>query len=176
VRELTLTSADLHFRGFSQAVQQPGYGPETYDYECFSRELRWPPMTGACTRYGDVSALLTTRDDQLAVFTAGDEMTVTFAVPAEPLPDGWVRDFILYNVGWDKDANLNTVYGQMIEPLPFEAMSAYSASDVREPDAAYEHYLRTYQTRRQDPAKFWHFVRQTPQPASVLPRARFEAP
>lgn len=170
--ELSLTSADLHYRGFSQAVHRSGYGPEWYDYERVSREPRWPPLRGNFTRYGDVRPLLHKRDDQLAVFGAGDEMTLTFAVPSESLPAGWVRDFVLYNVGWDKDAALNTVFGDAVEPLPFETMTTYSLP--RTPDAEYNRYLRTYQTRRQSASPFWSFVRQTSQPSRVLPRSRFE--
>lgn len=174
VHELVARSAELHHRGFSQAVYRPGYGPEWYDYERVNREPRWPPMFGTFTRYGDVLPLLTERDDRLAVFGAGDEMTVTFAVPPESLPAGWVRDFVLFNVGWDKDANLNTVYGDAVEPLPFQAMTVYSGLERRLRDDAYDLYLQHYQTRRQEPARFWSFVRTTPNAGGVKLRSRFE--
>ena len=174
ITELTLDSADLHFRGYSQAVHRPGYGPENYDYDRVSREPRWPPLTGGYTRYGDVRPLLLARDDELAVFGAGDEMTLKFAEPPEPLPTGWVRDFVLYNVGWDKDAAMHTVYGQSVEPLPFEAMAAYGNGEERPSNDAYDRYLRTYQSRQQNPASFWNFVRQTTTPEAAVPRSRFE--
>ncbi|HVW36632.1 MAG TPA: hypothetical protein VHB99_04985, partial [Pirellulales bacterium] len=63
----------------------------------------------------------------------------------------------LYNVGWDKDADLNTVYGQTVEPLPFGAMSGYpyGAGEEYPADELRRRYLRDYQTRTQEPAEFW---------------------
>jgi hypothetical protein len=173
-QNLPLLSGDLHFRGCSQAVHRPGFGPEQYDYDAVSREPRWPPLHGALTRYGDVLPLLRARDDRLAVFGAGDELTVTFAAPDEPLPSGWVRDFVLYSVGWDKDANLNTVHGHTVEPLPFEAMTVYGEERPVDPD--YLRYLREYQIRRQSPHRFWNLLRQPAPSEGMLPRSRYEAP
>jgi hypothetical protein len=114
-------------------------------------------MRGNFTRYGDVKELLTSKDDLLAVLGAGDELTLRFAVPDSPPPRGWKRDFLLYNVGWDKDCDLNTIYGETVEPLPYGTLNGYPYSaDEQIRDAAnYQHYLRTYQTRKQDPFDFW---------------------
>ena len=49
------------------------------------------------------------------------------------LKPGWVRDFILYSDGWDKDGDINTLTSQTVEPLPFHGMSAYPYPDT-------EHY------------------------------------
>lgn len=176
VHELELLRADLHDRGFSQAVHHPGDGPETYDYHRVSTEPRWPPLSGAFTRYGDVRPLVEQRDDRLAVFGAGDELELSFRVPDQPLPAGWVRDFVLYNVGWDKDAVLNTLYGQTVEPLPFAGMSTYSYAEhalrpLRDID---REDLRTYQTRRQLPSGFWNLVRRPLPPGNFWPRSRWE--
>jgi tetratricopeptide (TPR) repeat protein len=176
VRELPLRRADLHYRGFSQAVHRPGAGPEDYDYQRVSRESRWPPLNGHFTRYGDVRPLLLKRDDHLAVFGAGDELELSFDAADDRLPAGWVRDFVLYNVGWDKDSVLNTVYGQSVEPLPFAAMTAYGHREghTRPFDAGYQRYLETYQTRRQHPAEFWNLVRNLDASTTVWPRSRFD--
>ncbi len=119
-------------------------------------------MRGHFTRYGDVLPLLETADDQMAVLGAGDAMTVRFAVPDEDPPEGWKRDFILHCVGYDKDADLNTIYGQTVEPLPFRGMSQYPyGPDEPYPDSdAYRDYLRRYQTREQNPAEFWRWTLQ----------------
>jgi hypothetical protein len=170
VHPLELTSADLHSRGFSQAVHRSAFAPEDYDYERVRRTPQWPPLCGFWTRFGDVKPLLAVRDDQLVVFGAGDEMTLSFSVPADPLPDGWVRDFVLYNVGWDKDANLNTLYGDSVEPLPFRAMQFYGDERPRDPE--YDRYVREYQTRQQSRAEFWHYAERNPQ--DVMPRSRHE--
>ncbi len=167
---LPLKHADLHFRGCSQAVYRPYNAPEFYDYDEVNRSPTWPPLSGKYTRYGDVTPLLRERDDRLAVFGAGDEMTVTFGLPPEPLPAGWVRDFVIYNVGWDKDAILNTVNGSTVEPLPFRAMKTYGDGIERPVDAPYAEYLRTYQTREQSAAAFWDQLRNGRKPMSPASR------
>ncbi|MEX2026111.1 MAG: hypothetical protein WEH44_02405, partial [Pirellulaceae bacterium] len=111
-RSLPLVSADLHYRGFSSELPRHPNAPLRFDYQTVTSEPKWPPMGGYFTRYGDVMPLLTSADDQMVVMGSGDEMTVRFRVPADKPPPGWERDFILYSVGWDKDADLNTVYGQ----------------------------------------------------------------
>ena len=159
--ELPLVSADLHVRGFSRVVRDEGNGPERFLYEDVSLQAKWPPMLGRFTRYGEVRELLTQRDDRLLVMGAGDEVTLRFAAGDMPLPEGWTRDFLLYSVGWDKDANLETVLGQSSEPLPFAAMSGYPwPPDQQPPDSPeYREYLRKYQTRRQ-PAAYWNAIRR----------------
>jgi len=155
--ELSLLSADLHYRGFSEVVPQLGHGPDRYDYARVSRTMAWPPMNGRFSRYGDVAELIADADDRLAILGAGDEMTLTFQAPRAATRPGWKRDFILHNVGWDKDADLNTVYGETVEPLPFRAMSGYPYPAVEGiPESEpYREYLRTYQTRSQRGGPFW---------------------
>lgn len=155
--DLELLAADLHFRGVSRHRWGDHSGPETYHYDEVEPYNPWPPMNGAFTRYGDVAPLLTDWDDRMVVMGAGDELSLEFAEPEDPPPDGWVRDLILYNVGWDKDADLNTVYGQSSEPLPFREMTVYPHRDgeARPVDPEYAEYLKAYQTRYQNRARFW---------------------
>jgi hypothetical protein len=164
VREtkLPLVAADLHYRGFSKRVKQPDFGPEWYDYEAVEPRPLWPPMLGRFTRYGDVTELLTETDDCLAIIGAGDEMTLRFKASLDAPRAGWKRDFLLYNVGWDKDADLNTVYGQVVEPLPFVGMTGYPHDPAKPyPDSPrYREYLEAYQTREQSRRDFWQQVRQ----------------
>ncbi|HEV3341941.1 MAG TPA: FG-GAP-like repeat-containing protein, partial [Pirellulales bacterium] len=154
---LALVDADLHYRGFSHRTPGSNHGPERYDYDRIEVEPKWPAMRGHFTRYGGVRELLTENDDRLVVMGAGDELTLRFAVPQAAPPPGWKRDFLLYNVGWDKDCDLNTVYGETVEPLPFGRMSGYPyVEDEGVQDAAtYRTYLRTFQTRTQDPGGLW---------------------
>ncbi len=158
---LALRSADLHYRGFSQPLPPKENSPEIYDYQKVSSARKWPPMDGRFTKFGDVRELLIENDDRLVVIGAGDEMTLTFAEPAMPLPEGWVRDFVIHNVGWDKDADLNTVYGQSVEPLPFVGMQRYPFPvEQTVPDSpSYREYLRKYQTRTQKRSEFWNTIR-----------------
>lgn len=151
-----LVAADLHDRGFSARTIGLHNGPDSYDYLDVTTDPAWPPMAGNFTRFGDVTELLTSSDDRLVVLGAGDEMTLRFR-ELPPPPAGWKRDFLLYNVGWDKDANLNTVLGHHVDPLPYRGMSSYPPGlNDRPPDSAgFRDYLRRYQTRRYDQRRFW---------------------
>jgi hypothetical protein len=159
--ELELLRADLHYRGFSRIVHDPGYGPERFVYDQVTQAPKWPPMEGHFTRFGDVTELLREPDDRLAVIGAGDEITLRFRIPADEPQPGFARDFLLYNVGWDKDANLCTVCGESVEPLPFGSMRNYppSTADLPPRSVEYRKYLREYHTRVQGSA-FWREFRQ----------------
>jgi hypothetical protein len=164
--ELQLIGANLHYRGFSKIVHDTANGPERFVYDQFTTAPKWPPMQGRFTRYGDVTELAANRDDRMVVFGAGDELTLRFRAPRADLPPGWKRDFLLYNVGWDKDANLCTVAGQTVEPLPFAKMRNYPPSkDDRPPNSTeYRQYLRDYQTREQA-AAFWRAIQRYSTPS-----------
>lgn len=156
-----LAAADLHYRGFSRrryadhSLFRNGHSPEDYDYQSVSSESRWPTIHGRFTRFGDVTPLLEAHDDQMIVMGPGEEVTVKFTVPDKPTPEGWKRDFVLRNVGFDKDADLNTLYGQTSEPLPFRGMSRYPYDFDQAPNSEqYQNYLRTWQTRFQNEFRF----------------------
>lgn len=150
---LEMTAADLHYRGVSTKSPDPNNGPERYDYDQVDPTPAWNEMAGQFTRFGDVLPLLTETDHQLAVIGTGDEITLQFQVPDTPIPDGWTRDFVLHCVGWDKDANLHTVYGQTVEPLPYVGMPSYPPPPEVTPPHA-ERYFEEYQNRRFDPNGF----------------------
>ena len=153
--DCSLAAADLHYRGFSRrtyadnSLFRNGRAPEGYDYDSITTEPRWNEMLGRFTRYGDTSKLLLSQDDHMVVMGPGDELTVEFTAPTDEPPAGWKRDFVLYNVGWDKDADLSTVYGQSSEPYPFKAMTQYPlAPDESQPSSPeYQQYLDEFQTR-----------------------------
>lgn len=155
---LPMLSADLQFRGFSARLPHPEFGPERYDASQITQEIQWPPMGGKFTRFGDVTELLKDSDDRLAILGAGDAVTIRFRADQAPkLPPGWKRDFIIHNVGYDKDADLNTVYGQYVEPLPFRAMRGYPDPTGAEfPDLPiHREDQRRFQTREQSRREFW---------------------
>ncbi len=160
--KLELVKADLHHRGFSALIPQTGNAPKRFDYEKVTTESVWPPMSGNFTRFGDVKELIADADDLQVVLGAGDEMTVEFSSLAQAPPIGWKRDFIIYNVGWDKDADLNTIHGQSVEPLPFRAMTKYPYEPGESFPAERKHleYLQRFQTRLQSPGLFWNQVRE----------------
>ncbi len=155
-RVCPLETADLQHRGFSTPIIHPGNGPERYDYQKLTQQIQWPPMQGGFTRYGDVKPLVEKADNRLVILGAGDEMRLRFRVPAGPTRPGWKRDFILHNVGWDKDANLHTILGQAVEPLPFREMRSYPYPTEEYPEGSeLQSDREQYHTRRQDSAAFW---------------------
>jgi len=153
VTRLAPVAADLHARGWSRVFRKGGrYGPQWFDYAQVSREAPWLTVSGRFTRYGDVLPLLRDADDQTVIIASGDEMTLEFPESAAPpLPAGWKRDFLFFNVAWMKDADLHTAAGQTVEPLPFHAMTRYPygpSGDERYPDdAAHRRYVKEYNTR-----------------------------
>jgi len=150
VTRLAPVAADLHARGWSRVFRKGGrYGPQWFDYSQVSRQTPWRAVGGHFTRYGDVLPLLREADDQSVIIASGDEMSLEFPEAAPPLPNGWKRDFLLFNVAWMKDADLHTASGQTVEPLPFHAMTHYPyGAELRYPDdAAHRRYVAEYDTR-----------------------------
>lgn len=151
ITALTPDSADLHYRGFSEMYRPTPHAPHLFDYEKVTTAAQWRDLAGHYTRYGDVNPLLQAVDDMYVILNAGDEITVEFDAARLPkLKPGWVRDFILYSDGWDKDGDINTLTSQTVEPLPFHGMSAYPYPDTEHypDDAAHRRYRLQYNTRR----------------------------
>jgi len=152
VTTLRPVAADLHYRGFSRMYRKGGrYGPQWYDYGDVSRERAWAPIVGSFTRYGDVLPLVDSVDDRYVIFGPGDEVALEFDSAAAPLlPPGWTRDFLIYTDAWLKDADLNTLAGGTVEPLPFHRMSRYpyGADEAFPTDAEHRRFVETYNTRR----------------------------
>jgi tetratricopeptide (TPR) repeat protein len=145
-----LLSADLHFRGFSEARIHPERKqPDTFIYDNVSPTSFWNPTAGLYTRYGDVRELVTDVDDRLAILGSGDEIFLQFSNAMAPLPAGWSRDFLLKVDGWAKDRDPNTAFSTSVEPLPFHAMSRYPypASERFPDDAEHRRYRKEYNTR-----------------------------
>lgn len=124
--------ASLAFRGFSPSIIHPERKqPEHFLYPNPSPTSLWNPTPGNYTRYGDVRALVSQKDDQLSVMGSGDELRLEFdwrALP--PLRPGWRRDYLLQVDGWAKDRDANTAHGQSVEPLPFQTMGTYPSTGV----------------------------------------------
>ena len=144
-------SADLHYRGFSEMYRPNPHAPHLFDYQKVTTEAQWRDLAGYYTRFGDVNGLLQEVDDMYVILNAGDEITVEFDAARLPaLKPGWVRDFILYSDGWDKDGDINTLTSQTVEPLPFHGMSAYPYPETEHypDDDVHRQYQREYNTRR----------------------------
>jgi hypothetical protein len=155
--------ADLHYRGFSRSFRKGGrYGPHWFDYSVVEKDPKWRDMTGNYTRYGNVLPLLTQSDNKYIISNAGDETSVRFdAQKLPPLKDGWSRDFLIHSVGWVKDADLNTAFGNTVAPLPFHGMKSYppGPGDAYPESAELKKYNQEYNTRAVTPEKFLNALR-----------------
>jgi hypothetical protein len=144
-----MRQADLNYRGFSKEFSKGENGPHWFDYHQATSEAKWMDLEGNYTRYGDVSSLLSSADDQYVIYNAGDEISISFTDQGLPeLPENWTRDFVIYSVGWVKDGDLNTAFGNTVEPLPFHGMpSSPYPENYQYPFEENEEYLKKYNTR-----------------------------
>ncbi len=160
VESLELTSADLHYRGYSNILPHPGNGPDHYDYAHVDPAPGWPAMQGRFTPYGGVLELLKREDDRLVVLGAGDELTLTFKQPDRDPPAGWKRDFFLRSVGYDKDADLNTIYGRSSEPYPTRKNPINPTLEQDHSSKSPTDFILPPSADRHQPARhFWNAVR-----------------
>jgi len=105
--------------------------------------------SGAFTRYGDVTALLQSADNQFVIGREGDSVSLQFsAANLPPVPKGWVRTFFIIPNCWFKGLGLPYV-PFTVDPLPFQAMTSfpYPSSETYPYTAVNIAYLNTYDTR-----------------------------
>lgn len=127
VERLSPIEAALAPHGYSEKGRFDGKLPPSYDYHRTVPGRRYKNIEGFYTRYGDITPLLDESDNASAILHHGDEVRIFFpALP--PPPPTWVRDFLVYTSGWDKDAHPNTEAGAQVEPLPFHGMKSYPYS------------------------------------------------
>jgi hypothetical protein len=153
VTGLDVRSARLDVRGCVQEFSPDGNEPTVYDPD---RLFPVPVVrqAGMLTKVGDVTELLTRRDDRFVVFGPGDEVTAAFdATALPPLPAGWTRSYVLRTWGYCKDGGPFTATGGTIDPLPFAGMTTfpYPAGEHYPRTPAHDEYLRTWQTRKVGP-------------------------
>jgi tetratricopeptide (TPR) repeat protein len=149
VTPLEVESASLASRGLLREYSPDGRAPYLYDYDRLE-SVPFSQLAGRLTRLGEVTELLRDRDDRFVIFGPGDELTIRFDAGSLPvLPSGWTRSFVLKTWGYCKDCGPFTATGATIEPLPFQAMSAYPyGPDEHYPeDAAHEQYRKQFNTR-----------------------------
>ncbi len=132
VQTLAPDRASIHWLGFPEMKSDAPGHPITPDYANRSDQPPWREVPqGWCTRYGDVTALLSDRDDQLVILNSGDSVSLEFdSTQLQPVPPGMARSFFFYSVGWDRDMDHNVVGGDQVLPLP-----AGTTSDSVEPEA-----------------------------------------
>jgi cytochrome c-type biogenesis protein CcmH/NrfG len=143
---LTLTSANLRYRGFSAVRQKDFASPEIgiYDKVASTKPI-WLDLEGYYTRFGEVNPLLAQIDDRYVIMNAGDEMRLKFGATPKP-QTGWVRDYVLKGDGWVKDGNFNTAFSKTVMPLPSHAGKTYDvAPKTLEDDPVYRQHPQDWQ-------------------------------
>ncbi|TWT75706.1 TPR repeat-containing protein YrrB [Posidoniimonas polymericola] len=119
-RAIPVKNAELHWHGFA-ALPQPSLDrPQVPDLTRISNRPHWfTSLEGWCTRYGQVSPLLTAVDDQIAILNSGDGVTLEFDASHLPaIADGKQRTLLLFNHGWIKEENPNSLPDRNVSPFP----------------------------------------------------------
>ena len=155
---LSLSDAELRYRGFSLVTQANPSSPELAQYDILAATgQQWRNLEGYYTRYGDVRELLEKIDDRIVIVNSGDELRMRF--PAVPPPAaGWTRDYVFIGDGWMKEGDYNFQFSRTVLPLPYHAMKRYTAPLTSlEQDRAYRLHPSDWQqfhTRYVTPERF----------------------
>lgn len=139
----------LHWRGFSEYQDLPWNIPLSPNYERVNATAPWLLMpSGWCTRYGEVGALLSAKDNQLVILNGGDELTLRFDGSALPTKSGGrQRSFYLFVSGWDKDADPHVVKGWTVDPIPWHGMDGQRYGRQLRPKTLNDEWRTKYNTR-----------------------------
>jgi Tfp pilus assembly protein PilF len=136
--EAVLIAAELDQPGFARRSDHPQRRPE-YNHERCAPLWDTRVQAGFYSRFGDVTELLATLDDAVAIFGAGEGVRLAFATPPSAPPPGWTRTWVLDARGWCKDMDLYTRDGATVEPLPA------AGHDRARRDALHREYNTRYQ-------------------------------
>jgi len=149
VTELLPHDTDLHWRGFSPMKAECETAPLAPDYDVVESTPPWRRTPfGWCTRYGHVNELLQKKDNALVLVNGGDELALSFKADRLPAkPQGFTRDFFLYVVGWDKDADFHVAQGWRVAPLPFLGMDDQNYGHQQMPANVDSSWNSKYNTR-----------------------------
>jgi len=149
ITRLAPDRTDLHWRGFSEFADLDWTFPLTPVYDRVFQNAPWTiTPVGWCTRYGPVDELVAREDNALALLNGGDELTLEFTADRlPPKPPGMLRDFFLYTVGWDKDADFHVELGWQVGPLPWHGMNDQHYGREPRPALPADELMRRYTTR-----------------------------
>lgn len=143
--------AELRYVGFPREFSPDGRKPLIYDYDWIDPLAPWKSHIGDYTRFGEVTALLKSKEDMYVIMRNGDEIQIDFAASSLPsLPAGWRRSFFFYADGFGKDMDIHSGSPDTVTPLPFHDMSRYpyDTTERYPDDDAHRKYQREYNTRR----------------------------
>jgi hypothetical protein len=104
--------------------------------------------SGAFTRFGNVTSVLQSTDDQFVIGREGDQVSLQFPANLPPVPQGMVRDYFVVTNCWFKGLGLPYV-PFTVAPLPFQSMDSfpYPSTESYPTDAIHQAYLKTFNTR-----------------------------
>jgi tetratricopeptide (TPR) repeat protein len=124
--EIPLAQASLRFHGYPRQIDGVSPGDLSYDYDQVSLTGPFQRQRGSYTRFGDVTPLLTSVNNQFAIFGSGEELAAEFDASAlPPLPPHWKRDYFFYANGYVKDMDFYDASPFTVSQLPFHGMSKY---------------------------------------------------
>jgi len=113
-------TASLQWHGFAELRPAALDRPQVPNLARVSDAPPWSTtVEGWYTRYGDIAALVSSSDERPAILNSGDGATLDF--PAASLPQlapGTVRTLLLYNRGWIKEEDPNSLSDRYVEPFP----------------------------------------------------------
>lgn len=149
ITRVSPSETDLHWRGYSERKELGWDWPLTPDYSRVSDRAPWRlTPSGWATRYGGIDNLVDEEDDALVLVAGGDELALRFPEAQFPvLAEKKVRDYFLYSVGWDKDADPHCASGTTIEPLPWGGMDDQRYGEESRPGGMNEEWVERYNTR-----------------------------
>ncbi len=135
--------------GYPREWSPDGKAPFYYDYSRREAMAPWKLHAGNYTPLGGVRELLDSVDDRYVILAHGEQITAEFpTAPLPALPEGWVRDWLLYVDGFGKDMDLHSQYPDTVGPLPRHRDLPYRDPSWRLPsDPAWEAFRRTFLTR-----------------------------
>jgi Tfp pilus assembly protein PilF len=151
VSEVPLATAELAFMGYPKEIRLQPASDTMYSFSHRSLTGPYAHAAGNYTRYGDVKNLLSHSDDKFAVFSSAEGVNLEFDPSKIPvLPAGWVRDYLFYADGFEKDLDFYAANAFTVEPLPRHGLVPYPYPEGKEypTDADHLGYEFDYNTRQ----------------------------
>jgi hypothetical protein len=104
--------------------------------------------SGGFTKYGDVTALVLSANDQFVIGRIGDGVQLKFPANLPLVAAGMERDYFLVASVWFKGNGLSYV-PFTVNPMPFQAMTSfpYPPNQTYPYDATHLYYLQEYNIR-----------------------------
>lgn len=134
----------LNYRGFSNYHEDLAY--KVFDYHDVSNSSHgfYQNQSGYFTKYGDVTPLLSAKDNKFAIIRYGDELKFSFNAPFKNTNN--VRSYVLGGSIWFK--HVTRPKGKTVEPIPYQGMSVYPHTQSSMID---QEYINEWNTRYYPP-------------------------